>query len=145
MGTAPQAPRIYSEDRAHDTGTWSMVECGPCFVGVGTGLNGNTGQTTRKLYLAPQIKVAAGTGYLRVTLSRGIPYGTSTADATFPAPYTQLTFSTIKTTFETVATQSMDISHLALSLGWGWLTVELKVDTSYCGMAVNFVGPLETA
>jgi hypothetical protein len=139
--TAPQAPRIYSEDRTWSAGgTWLMVECGPTFVGPGVlTFSGKT----RKLYVGVRIKVSAGTGSCRVTLMNGPPWGASIRDVTRPAPIVSTTFTTTSATYENKTAVGLDIAHLPLTAGIGWLLVEINANTSYAGIHAQYLGPME--
>jgi hypothetical protein len=112
-------------------------------VFVGPGVLTWSGKT-RKLYVGPRMKVSSGTGSVRVSLCRGLPLGTSLYDNTIPAPYVQTTFTTTSTSYVNKTAVALDIAHLPLTLGWGYLVVEINANTSYAGMHTQYVGPLVT-
>lgn len=106
---------------------------------------------TRKLYMAPLMRSSSVSYkmYVRCTVSRWRPTGASDTTTLFQAPYEQLTFETISTTFETPAVQTVSpASPLVYPQGDGWLTMEAKVEVGHVGtgetwgLSKFYLGPL---
>jgi hypothetical protein len=150
--TACQAPQVYSTGRAVvEPAAWTIVECRYIYVGAGQ-LGGGS---TCKLYVAPRLKVDTATGYVRVSLSSGppsgsAPSGSALTSVSVPLPVVSQTFSTTSTSYEVATTAALDMRHLPLAIGVGFLIVEVMTSTAgvgtvtYDGLSVCYVGALES-
>ena len=149
--TAPMAPEVYDDTRAH-SGATDYLLTDVAIVGIGEGRL--PAPVTRKLYFAPRMRSTDGnTATIRVSLCKLWPQGDSLNSAILPEPYVSATFTTTSTTFVIPTAQGIDVRHLNLTpagpfAGVGFLCVELKKgatsNVEYEGLALSRLGPLVT-
>jgi len=100
--------------------TYVLVHCFQRHFGLGT-----LGLVERLLSVAPFMRSSSGaSASVRVTLSQGRPTQATTGDATFAAPYSQVTFTTTSTTWGEAANQELDLRYLDTN-GMCWLSIEV--------------------
>jgi hypothetical protein len=131
-----------------NTGGWSACWFTPIFCGtdrLGVGV-------MRYLTLAPMAKMpGAGTGSIRVTLSRSFPQvgsgysasvgGSGLANTRFGDIVSQKTWTVSSTTLSTLTDQSMKLNVKGLMTGIIWLTVEIKDSAGFYGFGKYIEGP----
>lgn len=148
---APQVPEVTESMTYGGTGTWTLVQVEPVFVGVGT----TEAEWTHKLYVGPTVsKSGAPSADIRVTLARRMPRSSdpnvfSRDDVVRVPPYSESTFTTSSVARTTMAAVALDIDHLNLSEGplggWGYLYVEVANHATFYGFGTQYVGPMEAS
>ena len=145
--TAPHAPLMFQAPAQTTAESYLLIAEWPIYLGP---CNYPAG-LTRALSIAPLMasQSAVKKAYVRVTLSRWRSTGASATSVTFTAPYAQLEFETISTTYLTPTVQTVTpLPPLVYPQGDCWLTVEMKVEAghgsaAYCwGISKFWLGPL---
>jgi hypothetical protein len=123
--------------------SYVLTWCYPYFIGKQFAFG-----VSRTVSVAPMMYSTNGadTVYMRVTLSRDPPSGTSRTSVSFTSPYKQLEFSTSSATSAVLTAQT--VAPVTNEDGWGFVSVETKGEGGHAaspaiwGIPHFYLGPL---